>query len=178
MVSGLVFLTAFCSLRAPLLCSRIRHSRYPTFDTHAAVFLLLFMQNALIPAFLLINSPKIAQHTWKLKVPIHIFFTAGCFLSLPTGTIDILPLSESDALKQLIQPSFSWPLKPRNWQFWSQHHSTSSAAKPRLCFISRTKWDGLDLKTAPPSALLLWDRYLISASLPATCNKPVSKKSH
>ena len=51
MVSGLVFLTAFSSLHGHLLCSYLQHSRCPILELHTIVFLLLFMQNAVIPAF-------------------------------------------------------------------------------------------------------------------------------
>lgn len=43
------------------------------------------------------------------------FSIASSYIPSLTGTTDILPLTESDALQKLLQPSVSLPVKPMNW---------------------------------------------------------------
>lgn len=62
-----------------------------------------------------LKTQKAHNTVLELRSSVQYFFIASCYIYLFTGTTDILPLTEFDALQQLLQCSASLSVKPMNW---------------------------------------------------------------
>lgn len=116
--SGSVFLPAFSSAQTPpLSILRAEHScPWPAcccFPTANCCDTCLLLAEKL-------QTQSRGSGLWRCCTD-RCAGTAGCYIYSVTGTTDISPPTQFEALQQLLPPSVSLPAKPTNWLSSSVH---------------------------------------------------------